>query len=234
MSKKVIFSPSSEYVSKHVQRPLPAKKYVAEWLKPKEKLTFENAKMTTNGQIEDRFVGRCMPFRDAMTAGYIQESWTEIMVRVKDGELQWYTASSPEIMSSTVTPSGVAIGSEYYPAELQMKMHWYPRLPKGYSILVCPPFNRLDLPFTCTSGIIEADNFYHIDVGNIPFYIKAGFEGIIPVGTPLYQMIPIKRESWQSEVLNWDAHALESLTKEVGRRFMGYYKKNFWIKKHYN
>jgi hypothetical protein len=234
LSKKIVFSPSSEYVSKHVQRPLPAKNYIPEWLKPQEKLTFKNAEMGAKGEVLDRSVNRCMPFREAITAGYIQESWTEIMIRVNDDKLEWYVSGDPEIVSNVSLPSGVCIGSEYYPAELVFKMVWYPRVPKGYSILVCPPFNRLDLPFTCSSGIIEADTFHHVGAGNIPFFIKSGFEGVIPIGTPLFQMIPIKRDSWTGEALDWDADALESLAKETSRRFMGYYKKTFWIKKNYN
>jgi len=69
--------------------------------------------------------------------------------------------------------------------------------PKGYSILISHPHNRFDLPFTTLSGIVDSD--MTMARGNLPFFLKSGFEGIIPVGTPIYQVMPFKRENWQSE-----------------------------------
>jgi hypothetical protein len=34
----------------------------------------------------------------------------------------------------------------------------------------------------------------------MPFFVVKGFTGIIPAGTPYAQMLPFKREDWQSEV----------------------------------
>jgi hypothetical protein len=51
------------------------------------------------------------------------------------------------------------------------------------------------LPFTTLSGIHDTDGGLH--EGKIPFYIKSDFEGIIPAGTPIMQLIPIKRDSWK-------------------------------------
>jgi hypothetical protein len=43
--------------------------------------------------------------------------------------------------------------------------------------------------------------------GNIPFFIKEGFSGVIPKGTPIAQVIPFKRESWTSKCLASDRKA---------------------------
>ena len=104
------------------------------------------------------------------------------------------------------------------------------KVPKGYSVLVTHPLNRFDLPFTTLSGIADADT--PMGGGNIPFFMKNDFEGIIPKGTPIAQIIPFKRDDWkredsnpdfaeESRVLNWKARAV----------LHGYYKKTAWHKK---
>jgi hypothetical protein len=35
---------------------------------------------------------------------------------------------------------------------------------------------------------------------NSPFVIEENFEGIIPKGTPMFQVIPFKRENWEMEI----------------------------------
>jgi hypothetical protein len=80
--------------------------------------------------------------------------------------------------------------------------HWWPNwgieLPKGYSLLVLSPINRYDLPFLTVGGIIDSDEY--ILPGLTPFFIKKGFIGKIPAGTPFVQVIPFKREDWNSEI----------------------------------
>ena len=53
------------------------------------------------------------------------------------------------------------------------------------------PINRFDLPFLSISGFIDCNYGFSL-AGNMPFFIKKGFEGVIPAGTPYMQIIPIK------------------------------------------
>ena len=80
------------------------------------------------------------------------------------------------------------------------------------------------------SGIIDFDKSIHAQIGNIPFYIKRGFTGNIPAGTPMFQIIPIKREDWQSENQEYSNLFWE---KRIGERkgFADFYKKQVWQKK---
>jgi hypothetical protein len=108
---------------------------------------------------------------------------------------------------------------------------WGVKLPKGYSALFTHPLNRTDLPFVTTSGIMDADKWGIW--GNQPFCFVAGFEGTIPKGTPIIQVIPFKRHSWVSQVSEklskWGN--FEDLRRS--RVFRGYYKDNYWSKKDY-
>jgi hypothetical protein len=71
-------------------------------------------------------------------------------------------------------------------------------LPEGYSALYTQPFNRFELPFLTTSGIVDNDKV-HLP-GTMPFFVLKGVAGILPAGTPYAQIIPFKREHWESEV----------------------------------
>jgi hypothetical protein len=75
---------------------------------------------------------------------------------------------------------------------------WAVELPEGYSALYTQPFNRFELPFLTTSGIIDNDHV-HLP-GTMPFYVQKGFTGILPAGTPYAQILPFKREHWEAEV----------------------------------
>jgi len=75
---------------------------------------------------------------------------------------------------------------------------WAVELPEGYSALYTQPMNRFELPFLTTSGIVDNDKV-HLP-GTMPFFILRGVNGVLPAGTPYAQIIPFKREHWESEV----------------------------------
>ena len=117
--------------------------------------------------------------------------------------------------------------------------HWYPNwapsLPKGYSALYVSPINRFDLPFTTVAGIIDNDK---MDTpGLMPFFLKKGFTGIIPAGTPYVQIIPFKRDDWESEYKFYtpqeiyDRHNAQADLLRVPEG--GSYKKHIWSRKRY-
>jgi hypothetical protein len=88
------------------------------------------------------------------------------------------------------------------------------------------PLNRTDLPFYTLSGIVDSDNY--MGEGKVPFFIKKDFTGIIPAGTPIVQIIPIKTdEVWKSEKAE---HLMQERDKQqwlLRTSITGYYKKVF-------
>jgi hypothetical protein len=102
--------------------------------------------------------------------------------------------------------------------------------PKGYSLLCTNPLNRFDLPFTCISGIVDSDR-YPLSI-KFPFFIKKDWEGIIEAGTPVIQLIPIKRDNWESEKkdYNKDQELIEN--QNYFSKINLSYKKQFWNKKY--
>lgn len=91
----------------------------------------------------------------------------------------------------------VPIGFSKY--HFHWAVNWGPELPKGYSAIYLNPLNRFDLPFFNTSGIIDNDVVF--TPGNLPFFIQEGYNGVIKKGTPYLQVVPFKREDWQSEIV---------------------------------
>jgi hypothetical protein len=75
---------------------------------------------------------------------------------------------------------------------------WCIKTPKGYSSVFTHPINRPDLPFYTLGGVIDTDKWG--EAGSHPFLLKKGWEGIIPAGTPIIQIIPFKREGWVNKV----------------------------------
>jgi hypothetical protein len=231
---KISFLPSDEYVSRYVPHPKPAKNCIPDWYK-KIPAVKENEQKMSNGKmkIDLSALKACMPFIDALGAGYIQETWTDIEIGKVNEQLEYNFPLGPDIMKLRKNVN-VSLSFAYFEAEFVWQSVWRPKLPEGYSILITHPLNRLDLPFTTMTGIIDADEFYHTRTGSIPFFIHNSFTGVIPVGTPMFQMIPIKRDVWESVVEPFDPIVAEKQNREIRQHVWKAYKNKFWHKKSYS
>jgi hypothetical protein len=246
--KKINFVASSNVVQEIVPMPKPAKFYLPNWYK--ESGSFFNSK--SNSYTNDLFfeepgipnttVKKCMPFLDTLVSGYIQETWCDIFIERKDDEIFFHYSTSVDEASPIIsTRSKVGLAKIPVPigfdknAFFHWSRVWNPILPKGYSALITHPLNRDDLPFKCFSGIIDSDKYFL--GGKVGFFIKEDFSGLIPKGTPMYQIIPIKRESWKSEKMQLKNKTLNEVNQQVFNVksfFSGGYKKLYWNKKDFN
>jgi hypothetical protein len=113
---------------------------------------------------------------------------------------------------------------------------WAVELPAGYSALYTQPFNRFELPFLTTSGIIDNDKV-HLP-GTMPFFIAKGFTGVIPAGTPYAQILPFKRENWESEVVtSFNPMEMMQKNQENSAKYRmpdgGVYQREVWERRKY-
>lgn len=211
--------------------PIPIKRLIPDWYKEAE--TFY-----TTGDSEEKHEGlkTCAPFLDAMISGYALVAPFDIFIGKKeDGslDLRWTGPQEWEsFISERPKESGATIPrpAGHHPNHLVWCNKWGFKAPRGYSMMVTHPFNRFDLPFTTVSGVIDSDKFFAN--GNLPFFIKEDFVGMIPEGTPIAQIIPIKRKKWKM-IKN---SAYKSTYVEQGNmvRFKETkYKKKMWIRKVY-
>jgi hypothetical protein len=240
---KVLFIPRDEEVSLSLSYPKPSKSYIPQWFKD---MPIENSFMPgiTRPKVHTKFTAKkCMPFIDSLTSGYTQELICDIFINPVDSnksdtfiEYNWPSNLQFRPMSTRREESQVEDSMPkflgYYDAEFHWNTFWEPKTPPGYSTFYFHPANRFDLPFMTHNGIIDTDNWS--TTGPLPFVIKKGFSGIIPAGTPIYQMLFIKRDVWDSEASKYDEKYNKQSLFSIDKFFKDGYKKQFWSKKEYN
>ena len=226
------FLPSDKKVSDSVARPESAKSNMPQWYKDLPAAGTKSCPVISNEGDIIRGLKSCTPFVDALTSGYIQKTWCDIHIEFKDGHFNYKCGQEPIIMEHR-DKVNVSISDRYYPIEFAWLTPWIPRTPKGYSILCTHPHNRLDLPFTTLTGIIDSDEFYHVGFGKFPFYIEKDFVGTIPAGTPMFQMTPFRRDNWESKEIKFEEKNQSKLEYTYFREFYNVYKNKFWKKKFY-
>lgn len=211
----------------------PAKFYIPEWYKNIKGYNKNNLKIQEGTHIPIENLKSCMPFFDSLSTGYIVELAQDIYVENKEGKPKINWRVSPDPLGIRDTGENIIpIPHGYSEIHFVWKYPHILNAKKGYSAIVTHPFNRHDLPFISLTGIMDLDIL--VGNGNIPFFIQEGFEGLIPRGTPILQIIPFKRESWK---INKDDSLIEKNNKENidrGRSLIGWYKLNRWQKKEFN
>jgi hypothetical protein len=236
--KKIEFYPSSLEVVQLVPPPNPAKSYVPSWYKKIKPVDKTKPEFRDDGMQVNVNLKQCMPFLDTLTTGYIQETWSDIHINVEENNGEYKVSigypMGPEQVNYRFTPTLLDITDEYFPIEFIWIDPWVPKVPDGYSVLFSHPLNRFDLPFHTLSGIIDSDKFYHEINGAYPFFLKKEFNGvIIPAGTPMYQMIPLKRDSWESSTNEFDETKMLERKRSVRKYIYDAYRNYFWQKKDY-
>lgn len=229
---KITFRPDIEFALE----PTTSVSKLPEWYK---KLTpyFDgrNKQKTYPNVTKNITIKRCNPFGDALGAGYFILLDQDIEVE-KDGDSHsfvWLTGGEDTIafhsenqIDSAMIPQGFS--TQPY----KFKNRWAIETPKGYSVLITHPLNRGELPFYTLSGIVDTDKY--TQVVELPFLLRSDFEGILEAGTPIAQVIPIKRESWKKEILPFDSAYFLAKKREFYRIIVRAYKRLYWTKKEYS
>jgi hypothetical protein len=215
---------------KELEMPKPASQYVPDWFKNMG--SYIGNKKEPNGEgMTTATVKKCIPVFDAITAGYIIETPADIYVKHRDGQ-QYFEWSSFGLISFhpiEQAPTHPLKNQHSYP---KFKNMWAIKTPKGYSTLFVQPFHRESI-LTILPGVVDTDT-YSSPV-NFPFVVNdPEFEGLIPKGTPIVQLIPFKRDTWKRE-LGGDEHLLEQIqiTSKLQTKFFDRYKTMFWHRKEY-
>jgi hypothetical protein len=213
-------------------KPQPTIKNTPEWYKKANKY-----KYNLNNDQEINWKS-CPALMDAFGSGYVLKTpcditfyideKLEIDVDISDKKYKDFCQVRYP-MTEFVHPAG------YHEKHFAWHSDWGLQTPKGYSCLYITPVNRFDLPFINTIGIIDTDELG--SPGSLPFFIINGWTGTIPAGTPYVQIIPFKRENWESEYVIENASTIYGRIKNNILKFRipsgGVYKKQIWKKKEY-
>lgn len=233
-TKKFIFWASSldskltaEGINRFIPKIEPAKLNVPSWYKKVSRYLDDSNKPKiyetggTNAGIKT-----CVPFFDAISAGYVVKLHTDVII--EDGGISWSASVPPLSPRNDKISNQIPSIPGYSPFTSAWELFYCMKLPKGYSAIFTQPFNRFDLPFMASTGIMDMDT--GVGPGAIPFAIKEGFTGLVPAGTPIVQIIPFKRENWKIE------HSKKVIDMFWNPRSyaIGWYKKNLWRKKKFD
>jgi hypothetical protein len=172
-------------------KPSPAYMHIPDWWKnisPHTSISGVNSVPT---------VKQCPPTIDAFSSGYLiftqcdmffnEEGFFEYSYPEKIVE-RWYKGQT----------DGLMFQEGYSEYVYKFINRWIVKTPKGWSSLFIHPPAYPDLPFTTLTGIVDTDKL-NTDI-NPPFRMKSGWTGIIKAGTPIAQIIPVKRSEWTSSI----------------------------------
>jgi hypothetical protein len=222
--------------------PKPASKDLPEWYR--ETLSYRDSekKPLPTGTASST-IKKCIPIFDALTSGYLLYSHCDVYVKketLADGRkvyvYQYTDGPAIEIHESWQANKYPEIMLDNYTKEVQdipkWMNPWVIKTPPGYSCIITQPVHRKSV-FTIFTGIVDTDNY--ASSINFPFVFKdLNFEGIIPAGTPIAQVIPFKRDSWKLEFGNKkDVEEHLNILKYIHSKFFDAYKNKYWNKKEY-
>jgi hypothetical protein len=176
-----------------IPEPYKANRNIPDWFKHlPPKLEHKGFKTST--------LKRCMPFMDALCVGYIIPLAADVeFISNEDATGISYKWNFKKTMVQNHIQEQVTTEKSPNPFSPKPPMkflnYWYIKTPPGYSLLFVPPLNRVENRFTCYSGIVDYPYYQHEYI-NFPFFFnQPNFSGIIPAGTPLMQVIPIRKDS---------------------------------------
>jgi len=182
-------------------------------------------------------VKKCMPFLDSLLSGYVILTSQDIMVKQGEGfqnfRLTW-AMDSKDLITVTVRNDKhqIPIPDGFRKEEFVWNIPFSFQLPLGYSMIVSHPANRYELPFLTTSGIVDCDT-EPMTPGKLPFFLKKDFQGVIPAGTPIAQLLPFKRENWEKKFDENLKNKSDKILFKINKVSVGFYRQCIWKRKEY-
>jgi len=198
MSKDIEFIAQDDHVWNVRPRPYPAIKNMPQWWKDIPAYSNDEKKINLNPR-PNVTVKRCVPTIDAFGAGYYVPLWADLLVKQNNGipSLNWNTSTPVADTWSESQVSSFEFKDGYSKLAFKNLHGWTIKTPPGWSCMFIHPIAYPNLPFEVIPGIVDTDVF-NVEI-NVPFIIKEGFEGIIERDTPMFQVVPFKRETWNSK-----------------------------------
>ncbi len=190
--------------------PKPAREFWPEW--------FKKQSASKSGTVKT-----CPGILDVLSYGYIIPLWLEFMVKRGPGsdDIDWRI---PDNINHTFGPNpqgSVNIHPrpqiEHYPfsqdtfhGSFKLINPWQIRTPRGYSCYICEPQYNAHPNLKIVSGIIDTDVYHEAHI-NTWFTAPSGEEKLLPLGMPIAQVIPFKREEFEMKAEFADKRSTTSI-----------------------
>jgi len=183
--------------------PKPTKKFIPDWWK---ELAPANNKTEKSFKIDAGNVKNCPSFPDYFSSGFIVPMWCDTILRYnKNSNTYDFEVSNKDFIVEThgnqqfvdIVPSFNYLGKT---ASFVFKFvcPWQVITEPGWSLLQLPAFYHFNNEFTVLPGIIDTD--VHHEINQQIILLNPKEEIFIPMGTPLAQYIPFKREKIETVV----------------------------------
>jgi hypothetical protein len=237
MSKKINFKARNKNDFEIQTKPYPAVKNLPDWflnMTPYEPLDGypNDGKLHLRNRDPNITFKKCVPLLDGMSAGYIVPLWTDVMVEQENNVPFIYWKTKNDVFSlhgssteKIVPPPG------YQNIVYKYNNCWIPQTPPGYSCLILSPLGHNDLPFKAVPAIVDTDKSTLELV--FPMWVKEGLTGIVEKDTPIAQIIPFKRDNWESTFDFYPDGEYKNIVEEknINTIIVGHYLKKYWSKK---
>ena len=197
-------------------RPVLAKKLTPEWWKKtKVNVDVRGHKVQT--------IRSCPAMDDWLKSGWLLTANRDIHVDLENGSDTTFKTRAHNGYGSPSHPNVQTANAFEYLGDsgpvkdaFKMKNPWNIITPKGYSCFYLDPFLFQNEYFATWQGIIDTDNFNkNIDNAQIIFYPKVTHSFTITKGTPLCQVIPFKRETWNASYIVQDSQTFTENRSKV-------------------
>ena len=184
-------------ISLEGREPIPASKMLPSWFKETPSYVNNEKKPDGTGHTTAT-IKKCMPVFDAMTSGYIISTHVDLYLsKLENGDLNIEAPSMEPLSFHPIKQAPLLPGITSTTTHLPKWMNpWGIQTPKGYSSLFIAPMHHPNDIFDILPGVVDTDS-YNAPVNFIFKFKDPNFTGIIPAGTPIVQVIPFKRESWE-------------------------------------
>jgi len=232
MAKKIQFSRYDNTLDIHY--PVPSSNLLPDW--------YKNAKSYLNDEKRPNMnepyvtVKRCVPVFDAITSGYIIVLSKDMYCEQTPSGPYFHWRSEGENDNSTMITQHNHFQAQGHPDnelgyQLKIENPWIIKTEPGYSCMIVPPMHR-DNKIVILPAVVDTDSYY--EKVNLPFNLKdKNFEGLIPAGTPIAQVIPFKRESYKMEISGLDEDRSLRNQKTIASRLFDAYRNTYWSRKEY-
>lgn len=189
----------------------PAKYFLPRWFKDmpesieipavheKGKRDYFGKKGTTAKKHTSGTVKRCPAIVDLITEGFIIPMWCDFLIQRDMETFEWDNKNFKYGIDfhSEEQIKGWNLKKTDFKEGIKFQNPWRIYTPKGYSVMFMTPTYQFEKRFTVLPGIVETDNYHHI---NFPSIWHTTKDAIIERGTPFIQVIPFKRDVWDFDL----------------------------------
>jgi hypothetical protein len=229
-NKKIIFTNTHQNT---FYPPKPAHTEIPKWYKDTSTYINNNKFVKNSNQVSGT-IKKCMPIFDAITHGYILYTQVDVQVSRDEDNNPYYLWPSQDAITFHPVEQAPLHPLKNNFSYAKWNNPYSIKTPSGYSTLFLSPMHSPNKFFTIFEGIVDTDT-YDLPV-SFPFVLNdKDWIGIIPAGTPMAQVIPIKRNSWVFEFgSDKEIKNIQKNASKLKTLFANHYKNFFWQKKQFN